>query len=93
MPEILKKPNGDTDWAKFFMGFAVALVFIIQSVHSLNISNLKEDLVPRSEIHERYTTKNEAVIITQESIDKLQKYLISLERRLDVVEANHGIEQ
>ena len=88
MPEILKT-NGTTDWSKIFMAGATAALFLIQGIHTMNIGDLKEDIVPRAEIHERYTTKNEAVIITQQRIDKLNEYLISLERRLDAVEGYH----
>ena len=49
MPEVLKKDNGDIDWTKLFMGFAVAVVFIMQQYHTIKLADIKADLVPRPE--------------------------------------------
>ena len=44
------QPTGETDWSKIFMGFAMALVFVMQQWHSIEVSNIKADMVPRKEI-------------------------------------------
>jgi len=41
MPEIVKKPNGEVDWSKVFMGFAVALVLVLQQWQSYRIAEIK----------------------------------------------------
>jgi len=55
MPDFIQKthngqPTGETDWSKIFMGFAMALVFVMQQWHSIEVSNIKADMVPRAEI-------------------------------------------
>ncbi len=58
MPEILKKVNGEVDWNKLFMGFAVALVFIMQQYHAMQVADLKSNVVPRAE----YEIKHQEVM-------------------------------
>ena len=41
MPEILKDKNGETNWSAVFMGFAVALVLILQQVQTMHIADIK----------------------------------------------------
>jgi len=51
MPEMIQKtdhlghPTGDVDWSKIFMGFAMALVFVMQQWHSIQMSDIKADMV------------------------------------------------
>ena len=62
MPEMIQKtdhlghPTGDIDWSKIFMGFAMALVFVMQQWHSIQMSDIKADMVPRAEV-ERHNEK------------------------------------
>ena len=62
MPEFVQKtdhlghPTGDVDWSKIFMGFAMALVFVMQQWHSIQMSDIKADMVPRDEV-ERHNEK------------------------------------
>ena len=62
MPEMMQKtdhmgnPTGQIDWSKIFMGFAVALVFVMQQWHSIQMSNIKSSMVPRAEI-EKHTDR------------------------------------
>ncbi len=58
MPEFTKKDNGDTDWNKLFMGFALALVYIMQSYHAMQVADLKSNIVPRAE----YEIKHQEVM-------------------------------
>ena len=48
------KENGQTDWSKIFMGAAVALVFIMQQYHAMQISDVKANVVPRAEYEEKH---------------------------------------
>ena len=55
MPDFIQKthnglPTGETDWSKIFMGFAMALVFVMQQWHSIEVSDIKASMVPRAEI-------------------------------------------
>ena len=48
MPEILKT-NGEIDYQKLFMAFAMAVVFIMQQYHAMQVADLKSNIVPRAE--------------------------------------------
>ncbi len=80
MPEILKKVNGEVDWNKLFMGFAVALVFIMQQYHAMQVSNIKSTIVPRAE----YTAHQENVMDKDVILEALER----LGTRIDEVEAD-----
>ena len=41
------------DWSKIVMGIAVGVVFIMQQWHSIQVSNIKANLVPRTEYEAR----------------------------------------
>ena len=78
MPEILKKGNGEIDWSKVFMGFAVAVVFIMQQWHSMQMADIKTDLVPRPEYteHRRATADK----------DTMREMFKALNERFDTIE-------
>ena len=78
MPEVLKKDNGDIDWSKIFMGFAMALVFVMQQYHAMQVSNLKSNIVPRAE----YEAKHRDVMDKDVIISALKE----LNNRLDRME-------
>jgi len=86
MTEVLRKPNGDIDWNRFFMGFAVALVFVIQSLHSMSLLWLSENTIPKDKILEEYNASQVVVEITQGRIDDLDAYLRSFELRIADIE-------
>ncbi len=78
MPEMLKKVNGDIEWNKLFMGFAVALVFIMQQYHAMQVSDLKNTVVPRAE----YEIKHQEVMdkdIILEALKRLGDRIEGLE--------------
>ncbi len=80
MPEMLKKVNGDIDWNKLFMGFAVAFVFIMQQYHSMQVSSIKQEIVPRAE----YTAHQENVMdkdIILEALKRLGDRMDELENK------------
>ena len=37
------KVDGSVDWSKFFMGAAVAFVFVMQAYHSMRLDDLRTD--------------------------------------------------
>jgi hypothetical protein len=73
-----QKEDGSTDWSKVFMGFAVALVFVMQQYHAMQVSDLKEQVVPRHE----FEAKAEKVMDKDEIMFALQR----LAERLDAIE-------
>jgi len=79
MPDIIKKPNGDTDWNKFFMGFAVALVLVIQQFQTYHIADLKAQAL----IQEKVFMPKERVL--KKEAEALKK-LAHIESRLDKIE-------
>jgi len=78
MPDFVKKDNGDTDWSKIFMGFSVALVYIMQQYHAMQVADLKANVVPRAE----YEMKHADVM----DKDEILKALSELNTRLDALE-------
>ena len=78
MPDFVKHSNGDIDWSKLFMGFALALVYIMQSYHAMQVADLKANMVPRQEIDRK----------ADKIMDKsdIMTALISLNNRLDAME-------
>ncbi len=78
MPDMIKKDNGDIDWNKLFMGFAMALVFIMQQWHAMQVADLKAVVVPRVE----YSAHQENVM----DKDVILKALSRLGERLDKME-------
>jgi len=79
MPEILQKANGDTDWTKLFMGFAVALVVIIQQFQTYHIADLKA----QAAIQERVFMPKERVLRKEAEALKLMDVISD---RLDKIE-------
>jgi len=86
MPEILKKDNGDTDWNRFFMAMAMAVVFVMQTYSQMQheesrsaIREIEKTTVPRAELddHMRFNEENK------------KKVFRDIDRRLDDIELEH----
>ena len=45
----MRKPDGSFDYSKFFMGLAVAIVFVLQQWHAMQLEDVKNTIVPRVE--------------------------------------------
>ena len=84
MPEYMQKtmggvPTGETDWSKIFMGFAMALVFVMQQYHSMQLADVRAEVVPRAEYekkHEKLMQKDEiltALKLLTERINTIDK--------------------
>ena len=82
MPDILTKENGDTDWTKLFMGFAMAIVLIIQQVQTYHIADLKA----QASIQEKVFMPKERVLRKEAEalklLDKISVRLDKIEERL-----------
>ena len=46
---IMNKPDGTFDYSKFFMGLAVAIVFVLQQYHAMQLDDVRSSVVPRAE--------------------------------------------
>ena len=74
----MNKLDGTFDYSKFFMGLAVAIVFVLQSWHSIQISDIRATVVPRTE----YEEKHKIVMPREEIMSELKL----LEDRLDSID-------
>ena len=43
------KDDGSFDYSKFFMGLAVAIVFVLQQWHAIQLDDVRSKVVPRAE--------------------------------------------
>ena len=68
---MLKKPNGDTDYTKVFMGFAVALVVVIQQLQVYHIADIKAQ-----------AEANKVMFMSKDDIHKVQVKAINELNRL-----------
>ena len=76
----MNKPDGSFDFSKFFMGLAVALVFIMQQYHAMQLADVKSNVVPRDE----YEKRHEQVMDKGEILKALQM----LNARLNAMEGS-----
>ena len=87
MPDIIKDSNGDIDYTKIFMGFAMALVVILQQWQAYRIAEIKA----QGEITRiQYITK-EAVTKRLDHMDDVFMKKNELLHHLQKLEDSHGI--
>ena len=87
MPDIVKNAHGDLDWTKVFMGFAMALVVILQQWQAYRIAEIKA----QGEITRiQYITK-EAVTKRLDHMDDVFMKKNELLHHLQKLEDSHGI--
>ena len=75
MPEILKT-NGEIDYQKLFMAFAMAVVFIMQQYHAMQVADLKSNVVPRAEYelkHQEVMDKDMILAAIKELHDRIDE--------------------
>ena len=76
MPDFVKHSNGDIDWSKMFMGFAMALVFVMQQYHAMQVADLKSNVVPRAEYelkHQEVMDKDVILSAIKELNDRIDR--------------------
>ena len=78
MPDFVKHSNGNVDWSKLFMGVAMAVVFVMQQYHAIQVEDLRANIVPRAE----YTAHRENVM----DKDIILAALKELNERIDDIE-------
>ena len=79
---MIDEETGKIQWDRIFMGFAVALVFIMQSYHAMQVADLKDKVVPRVE----YTAHRDRTM----DKDMIMQELHKLEARLNNMENRDG---
>ena len=89
MPDFVKHSNGEVDWSKLFMGFAMAIVLIIQQFQTYHIADLKA----QAGIQEKLFMPKERVLKKEAAaLDRLNKVVNALDAvasRLDKLESYH----
>ena len=83
MPELLRT-NGEIDFSKMFMAVAVAVVFIMQSWHTMQMDTLSKTIVPRTEVEQTYVPHKE---ITQGQ-DTLENQIVLLTKAIEGLAAH-----
>ena len=76
MPDFVKHSNGDIDYQKLFMAFAMAVVFIMQQYHAMQVADLKSNVVPRSEYelkHQEVMDKDIILAAIKELHDRIDR--------------------
>jgi len=86
MPDQLKKPNGDTDWTKFFMAMAAGAVVVMQSYSQLQHNQTRNDI---KEIHQEYIPRPEMSKTMEVNKDNLKLVLKDIDDRLIKLETLH----
>jgi len=77
------KPNGDTDWSKFFMALAAGIVFTLQGVSQIQLSNHSDEL---KSIDKTIVDRGEIIQITKTMRNHLIVELKHINKRLDSLE-------
>ena len=75
MPELLKT-DGEIDYQKLFMAFAMAVVFIMQQYHAMQVADLKSNVVPRAELaikHQEIMDKDIILAAIKELHDRIDE--------------------
>ena len=72
-------PTGDIDFSKLFMGLAIALVYIMQSYHAMQVADIKASTMPRAEAQR--IDSNLAI-----NAENIKKVLADVDKRLTKLE-------
>jgi len=88
MPDILKHSNGNIDWSKVFMGFAMALVLVLQQWQSYRLAEIKAQgevnaiqFMKKDEITRRLNHMDEKFMQKDELIMHLEKLELAATKR------------
>ena len=100
MPDFVQKKdghgnaNGETDWNKFFMGAAVAVVFVMQTWSQMqhdqsreDIRELSEQSVPRAELNDKLEfSKDNRKIVFRDIDRRIKKLEFKQEELMDILD-------
>ena len=87
MPDFVKHSNGEVDWSKLFMGFAMAVVLIIQQFQTYHIADLKA----QKEISDAKFITRIAVEKRLDHMDETFMKKSELLHHLNKLELSHGL--
>ena len=82
MPDFAKHQNGDTDWTKFFLSIATAVIMVMQAYSQMQHNDTKEyinkmnkEIVPRHEVENTYINGRDVVMRNEmdEKLKEIQK--------------------
>ena len=90
MPDQLKKPNGETDWTKFFMAMAAGAVVVMQSYSQLQHIQTRDDI---KEIHKEYIPRPEISSTMKVNKENLKRVLKDIDGRLVKLETLHLVKE
>jgi len=90
MPDQLKKPNGETDWTKFFMAMAAGAVVVMQSYSQLQHIQTRDDI---NDIHKEYIPRPEMSKTMEVNKANLKLVLKDIDDRLIKLETLHITEE
>jgi len=86
MPDIIKNVHGELDWTKVFMGFAMALVLILQQWQAYRIAEIKA----QGEITKIQFITKAAVEKRLDHMDDVYMKKDELLHHLKLLEDSHG---
>ena len=89
MPDFVKHTNGDIDWSKVFMGFAMALVLVLQQWQSYRLAEIKA----QAEANSVQFMKRKEVVRRLDHMDEAFMRKDELLHHLKLLENSHGIER
>ena len=87
MPDIVKNAHGELDWTKVFMGFAMALVVILQQWQAYRIAEIKA----QGEANAVQFIKRDEVTKRLDHMDDVFMKKNELLHHLNKLELSHGI--
>ena len=87
MPEILKHGNGDIDYSKIAMGFAMALVLVLQQWQSYRLAEIKA----QGEVNAIQFMKKDEVVKRLNHMDDVYMKKDELLYHLKLLEDSHGV--
>jgi len=88
MPDILKHTNGEIDYAKIAMGFAMALVLVLQQWQSYRIAEIQA----QGKVNAVQFMAKEKVIKRLDHMDDVFMKKDELLFHLKILETKHGLE-
>jgi len=86
MPDQLKKPNGETDWTKFFMAMAAGAVVVMQGYSQLQHTQTRDEI---KDIHREYIPRPEISATMEVNKENLKLVLKDIDDRLIKLETLH----
>jgi len=88
MPDLLKHTNGDIDYSKIAMGFAMALVLVLQQWQSYRLAEIKA----QGEVNAIQFMKKDHIVKRLDHMDNIFMKKDELLFHLKILENKHGLQ-